>query len=297
MGNKNLKLHFTTYLHQEQGNGIESHGLGGYRIFNNIIVNAGRTFLPNNLNLMKHGIFLIEVSAQNDSSFIILHNNIINPKSDGIRFSSIKSKKNVIASNVIINPGNFDFYEKGNTHFKGNDAYIMLPNSKSEVDIRNNYLERNANSVGFIGANMELPEDFKLGSGSPLINAADPESSIPFDYASFSRPFGSRSDIGAYEFDSTYSGSNQLSSNELKFFLQENPVKENLKICFEKAIGFEFKLRIYNVNGILVKHIPNSELFVGFQNIQVNISDLSSGFYVLTLENEKHLYSDKFIKY
>jgi len=70
-----------------------------------------------------------------------------------------------------------------------------------------------------------------------------------------------------------------------------------LTLCFKSAISTEFKLRIYNVNGILVKHIPNILLFGGFQNVQVNISDLSSGFYGLTLENEKHLYSDKFIKY
>lgn len=288
---------FNNFISQGRGNGIESHGLGGYRIFNNIILDAGRNFNPNDLTQMKHGIFVTDVSEQIDSSLYILHNDIINPKSDGIRFSSIKSKKNIIASNVIINPGNFDFYENGNTNFDGNDAYIMLPNSESEVSLRNNYLERNANSVGFIGANMELPENFKLVSGSPLINAADTESLIPFDYSGFYRPFGSRSDIGAYEFDATYSGSIQLKSNELHFHLQGNPVKSNLIICFEKAISTKVELKIYNANGIMAKHIPNNELFVGFQIIQVNISDLASGFYVFTLENGKNIHSDKFIKH
>lgn len=45
--------------------------------------------------------------------------------------------------------------------------------------------------------------DFHLASGSPCVNTADPSNYPPEDFAAWSRPFGSRADMGAYEF---YSG-------------------------------------------------------------------------------------------
>jgi len=217
-------------LHQEQGNGIESHGLGGYRIFNNIIVNAGRTFFPNDFMQMKHGIFVSDVSVQNDSSFYIQHNDIINPKSDGIRFSSIKSKKNLIASNVIINPGNFDFYENGNTRFKGKDSYLMFPNSDSNVTVENNFLSRNIAEAGFTSSIQETAFDFKLNAGSVLINSADPESKVAFDFSGNLRPDGQFADIGAWEYHSTSANRLENTYSKSQTQLLGNPVYDFLTI-------------------------------------------------------------------
>lgn len=110
------------FISNGKGDGIENHGLGGNRIFNNIIVNAGKTYLPNDASQMKHGVFVSDVSMMKDSTVTIYFNDIINPKSDGIRFQSIKSKHSILVSNLIINPGNYNLYETDNTSFAGKDA-------------------------------------------------------------------------------------------------------------------------------------------------------------------------------
>jgi len=196
---------YNNFISQGKGDGIEFHGLGGSRIFNNIVVDAGRTYLPADLTQMKYGIFI----SDNESSIYIKNNNIINPKSEGIRFSSVTGSINVVESNVILNPGNFDYYQNGNTHFKGIDSYIMVQNQDNPVTILNNYLARNADSVKFVSTNLQSPNDFKLVTGSPLIDKANIDPSIPFDFEGSPRPYGDKSDIGAFEFEGATSNINQ----------------------------------------------------------------------------------------
>lgn len=288
---------YNNYISDGKGVGIESHGLGGYRIYNNLIVNAGLSFEPFDKTHMKHGIFVSDVSTENDSSFYIQHNNIINPKSDGIRFSSIKSKKNIIASNVIINPGNFDYYENGNTSFKGKDAYIMFQSAGTDATLPNNYLSRNGTLAGFASQNMHLPDDFRLVAGSPLIDAADVDKKIGFDYLGFSRPFGVRSDIGAYEFGSTISGIDQIETNEKLIRLLQNPVNDFLTIIFPEGSIAEVILNIYNLEGQLVGQFKLSELPSESPAIYANISDLSAGTYIYSVRSADFRSSGKFIKW
>jgi hypothetical protein len=288
---------YNNFISNGNGNGIESHGLGGYRIFNNIIVNAGRTFLPNDLTQMKHGIFVSDVSAQSDSSFYILHNDIINPKSDGIRFSSVKSKNNLISSNVIINPGNFDFYENGNTKFSGKDSYVMFQIANSDAILRNNYLARNTVNVGFASSNMQEPADFNLVAGSPLINSADQDSNISFDFLGFPRPFGLESDIGAYEYNSTNSVDFRTGNSDKSFRLIENPVKGILKIHSRNVIDQKLALYIYNLNGQLIRQFRCSELKNESQIIQTDVSDFSSGLYLYAIQSKEGSISGKFMKW
>ncbi len=193
---------YNNFISQGNGDGIECHGLGGTRIFNNIIVDAGQSFKPDDKSKMKHGIFVSDVSVQKDSSFYIMHNDIISPKSDGIRFSSIRSRGNYITSNVIINPGNYDFYEDGNTGYKGEDAYVMFQKKETDVILANNYLSRLAISAGFISQKSKSADDFSLKASSPLIDRGDSykKTVVSFDFLQHPRPFGKKSDIGAFEF-------------------------------------------------------------------------------------------------
>lgn len=287
---------YNNFIAEGKGNGIESHGLGGYRIFNNIIVNAGQTFLPNDLTQMKHGIFLSDVSTQNDSSFYILHNDIINPKSDGIRFLSIKSKNNLIASNVIINPGNFDFYENGNHSFKGKDSYLMFPNSDSDVTVKNNFLSRNIADAGFVALVPETASDFDLSLNSVLINAADTESKVAFDFSGEPRPVGQFADIGAWEYK-------LFSSNRLEYTypkpqtqLLVNPVDDFLIIRFQDEPNLKISLEVYNSNGQLIHSFGESEVRVGSQVVSSNVSSLSPGLYFYRLYWGKAFGSGRFLK-
>lgn len=284
---------YNNFISQGNGNGIESHGLGGYRIYNNLILNAGHSFEPNDLSQMKHGIYVSDISVQKDSSFYIQHNDIINPKSDGIRFSSIKSKKNIIASNVIINPGNFDFYENGNTHFKGKDAYIMFQDAASEAIIQNNYLARDATNIGFISQSMLEAKDFMLVPGSPLIDAAILDKNITFDYFGLQRPFGSGPDIGAIEFGTT--SLSELSKNKIQNKVFPNPINNTLIINTPDESYSDLTLIIYSLIGEVV-YQNKTELVSLNYSIQADVSKLSPGIYIYVLRSKGYADSGKFEK-
>ena len=177
---------FNNYIADGKGCGIEVHGLGGTRVFNNIIVNPGLSYYSGDAAWPKHGMYVSDCSVQQDSSFYIFNNTIINPKSDGIRFASVKSNNNLISSNVIINPGNFNLYETDNTSWVGNDAYVMAPNGYGNITLSSNYFKRDASLAGFASANLHDATDFALITGSPLIDAADtnPKVSPIFDFLS-----------------------------------------------------------------------------------------------------------------
>lgn len=193
---------YNNYIADGKGCGMEIHGIGGNRVFNNIIVNPGLNYYPGNATWPKHGMYVSDCSVQKDSSFFIFNNTIINPKSDGIRFASAISKNNLISSNVIINPGNFTLYETDNTSFVGNDAYVMAPNGFGNISLSSNYFKRDALLAGFASINLHNAADFALILGSPLIDAADsnPKVSPTFDFLNNPRPSGLKSDIGAYEY-------------------------------------------------------------------------------------------------
>ena len=288
---------YNNFISGGKGDGIESHGLGGYQIFNNIIVDAGRSFKPTDLTQMKFGIYVTDVSVQKDSSFYIQHNDIINPKSEGIRFSSLLSKKNLIAANVIINPGNFDYYENGNTSFKGKDAYIMFQDAASDATLRDNYLARNANSAGFTSTMMQSANDFKLVAGSPLIDGTVADKKINFDFSGVSRPSGVKSDIGAYEYDETTSviTHKNISNNQIK--LLQNPVKDFMEFSLPKDSASEVYLKIYSLPGKMVIELKLRESSSENPVIQANISQIASGMYIYTIRTGDNASSGKFLKW
>ncbi len=195
---------YNNYIADGKGDGIDCMGLGGTRIFNNIIVNPGLTYFPGDFSYPKHGIFISDNSVQKDSTFYIFNNNIINPKSDGIRFSSTKSKGNLISSNVIINPGNFNYYETDNTSTVGNDSYVMVQLSGTDITLKNNYFDRTGTLAGFSSPAMHEITDLMPIAGSLLVDAADtnPKASVTFDFSNNPRPSGLGSDIGALEYKS-----------------------------------------------------------------------------------------------
>jgi parallel beta-helix repeat protein len=287
---------FNNFISQGKGNGIECHGLGGSRIFNNIIVDAGLSFDTTDNTHMKHGIFVSDVSIQNDSAFYIQHNDIINPKSDGIRFSSIKSKKNLIASNVIINPGNFDYYENGNTSFKGKDAYIMFQNLQTDATLNDNYLARNGENAGFSSLNMKSVDDFKLTANSPLIDNAIVDKQIKFDFSGIIRPQGAKSDIGAFEYEVMTSSIKPPNAPLNKIKLLQNPTKDYLIFSMPKEINSEVYLGIYSLNGKLLIQLKQWEISSENQTIMANISNIKSGIYIYSIRAGEFVSSGKFIK-
>jgi hypothetical protein len=283
---------YNNFISQGKGNGIEIHGLGGNRIFNNIIVDAGRSFLPSDSSQMLHGIFVSDVSAELDSSFYILNNDIINPRSDGIRFSSIRSQHNLVASNLIVNPGNYDFYENGPTSFKGVDSYIMIPNAAADVAIANNYFSRTAAGAGFSA------EDYTLLPGSPLIDSAYAENKgILFDFYNHPRPYGTAADIGAFEYNPAYLGIPYKLPGSINRLLPfPNPVRTMLTIQYQIGSSTDIFLYIYNLQGICIRQVQEVHVNAGFNRFNVNVGTLLPGIYLFTIRSNTSSATGRFLK-
>ncbi len=290
---------YNNFIAFGNGDGLECHGLGGTRIFNNIIVEPGLTFFPNDKSKPKHGMYIADTSIQPDSSFYIMHNDIIRPKSDGIRFASVVSKGNFIVDNVIIDPGNFAYYENGNTRFTGKDSYIMFPNQPRATTVTNNYLARDANSAGFLNKAMLVPADFSLVGGSPLIDAADyyVKTFVSFDFFYHTRPYGLKSDLGAFEYGSTNSslpGKSEPQKNQN--WIYQNPVTDFLKVSIPWVSADDQTLAIYDLKGVNLKQLGQSRIENGLLFYEINVSDLATGVYLYSIHSVKNFYSGKFIK-
>ena len=135
---------YNNYIYRGKGDAVESLGLGNYKVYNNVIIDPGYNYYPDDPSKMKYGIYVNDVSCITGNSFSILFNDIINPKTNGIRFSSTRSKKNLIASNVIINPG------------KGSTGYIVLTSPSCDVLQKNNYLSMTKKAAGFADTTYSL---------------------------------------------------------------------------------------------------------------------------------------------
>ena len=282
---------YNNYIADGKGDGIENHGLGGNRIFNNIIVNAGKSYFPDDFTgpKMKYGIYVTDVSAQTDSSFYIQNNTIVNPKSDGIRFSSIKSKHNLISSNAIINPGNFDYYENGNTHFKGIDSYIMISDASSDILLKNNYFARDMTNSGFLS-------DYSLDKNSPLINGGyTGQPQIAFDFKYHTRRSDNPPDIGAYEYDFG-TGIGKIKKAQSAFMLFPNPVRTELTVRFEVTLIKDVDFSIYSMSGNRILNWRPTGLVLGTNSLTVYIGHLVPGVYLYSLQAGNQLESGKFLK-
>ncbi len=282
---------YNNYIANGKGDGIEIHGLGGNRIFNNIIVNAGRAFYPEDYNAsrMKHGIFVSDVSVEKDSSFFIQNNTIINPKSDGVRFLSIKSRDNLIASNAIINPGNFDYYENGNFRFKGSDSYVMIPDAGSDIDIRNNYFARDLSNAGMAG-------DYSLLKNSLLIDAGYLGlPAVNFDFKNKLRPIGNAPDIGAYEYD-PQTGITLIPKSQSGIIVFPNPVKAELYLKLQLESKSDLIFSVFNLSGTLILTKESFGLQVGAKTIGLNLGDLDPGIYLYSVGSNEGYVTGKFVK-
>ena len=131
---------------------------------------------------------------------------------------------------------------------------------ESNAIIKNNYLARNANSVGFSSTNMQLPFDFKLVAGSPLIDGADIDKNISFDFSGFPRPYGVKSDIGAFEYDFATPVEIRPIVQDNLIRLLQNTVKDFLLINLPKNSDSVIYLKVFDLNGKLILQLKQLRL-------------------------------------
>ena len=229
-----------------KGMGIEFYGTGGQRIFNNLIIEAGKSYYPNDPTKEKFGIYLSKKEIlKPDSAFYIYHNTIIRPKSDGIRFniSQQESAGNKIQNNIIIDPGAYEYYENLGSFRTGHDAYVYLTDTALDTKISHNIFSRDLAYPQFTDTSKNK---FTLQQTSPAIDSgADmTNDSIFFDFNYVNRPYGNGFDIGAFEYDPNFQGkANKVENNTVVF---PNPAQKHFRV---KGKDSQFQLSLLSLNG------------------------------------------------
>jgi hypothetical protein len=287
---------YNNYIYKGKGDGVESLGLGGYRIYNNVIVDAGYNYYPTDPSRMKYGIFVNDNSCIFGKSFSILFNDIINPKTNGIKFASSKSRLNLIASNVIINPG------------AGSRGYIEIPGPGSDVSLKNNFESMTIQSAGFADTT------YRLLSSSPLIDAGSTDNKqTNYDYFYHPRPYGKGFDIGANEYNPKYpekgtvreqekNGNDTLISLDKKVTLHieqlpfPGPVGSKLTMVYSNDKTYDISLDTYNFDGVQLSHNEVHGVEPGNHSIDLDVSSFPKGVCLFTLRGGKEALSGKFIK-
>lgn len=276
---------YNNYIAFGKGIGIEFYGLGGQKIYNNIIIEAGKSYFPSDPQKQKHGIYIRHKAfSKPDSSFRIFNNTIIRPKSDGIHFhvNDTLSAGNRIQNNIIVDPGAYDYYENTSSFRKGEDAYIFLTDTALDVQSSNNLLTRKLSVPAFYDTTQY---NYTLKPGSPAIDAGVnlTVDSILFDFYHNPRPVGNAFDIGAFEFDSLIQ--NNMEKKQNKVLIYPNPAGSHFYV---KAPFEEFKLNIFSIQG---KEIISSEHLQSGD--QIFLSSISPGLYLIRIKDylsgERHI--------
>ncbi len=182
---------YNNFISNGTGNGIVVFGTGNNLIFNNVIVNAGLNFYPNDPAKRIHGIFCDDRATVPGRYFNFVNNTIVHPKTDGIRFSSLESTNNQILNNIIIHPGSLGSYSTNSQSFIN-----LLPGV--DVTLSNNYTELFMSGIQFRDT---LADNFRLLNNSPARDTGTDVSpmEIIFDHDNLSRPYAAGFDIGAFE--------------------------------------------------------------------------------------------------
>jgi hypothetical protein len=233
---------FNNRIFDGKGSGIEVFGLGDFMIYNNLIVNPGQTYYPNDMTKAKYGIYCkdIESTTIPNSSIHFFNNTIINPKSEGIHYRNNLTTNNQVINNCIINPGSYGTI--------GEQAYVKAEPANIVMNLEKNYF-----SLDIEGARFDDPENgnYDLALYSPLINAGKDLSAygVQIDLKSRLRPYSYAYDIGAYESYKTGISINENEGNP-DFEVFPSPFQDKFYISgdFDSTII----VKIFNLDGAKV---------------------------------------------
>lgn len=237
-----------------KGSGIEFYGTGGQKIFNNLIVNAGQAYFPLDPEQRKYGIYLADKFTRPDSAFYLYHNTIINPKSDGIRFASLASRRSRIQNNLIVNPGAWLHYETDDSDTRGDDAFVMIVDPRCDVYLSNNLFLRDIDQAFFLD---HQTHNYMPGPLSPAIGQGA-DVGIKFDLRYTPRPQEERPEIGAYESGGQTAnprgatGTLQPGSPVILHPCFPNPMQQAILFSFMLGESREVEMEIYNLLGVRV---------------------------------------------
>ncbi len=250
---------YNNKIYDGKGDGIDLFGLGSMRVFNNLIVRAGRAYMPNDPVAFKHGIYLGKAVTATGEDNKIYNNTIVSPKSFGITYANDEANMGYLINNAVINPGYTD---------AGESAFYNINVDESQVELSNNYSSSNLEDVKFLDADTD---NYDLKPTSPLIdNGKDLTTSegLVFDIEGRVRPFHNYTDMGAYECqDPTISVEEVTAENAIVY---PNPANSMVYVAANTENPV-LKLTIVALNGAVVAK--------GVHAASINVSNLPDGVY------------------
>jgi hypothetical protein len=268
---------YNNQIFDGKGDGIDIFGFGEMKIYNNLIVRAGKTYQPTVETAFRHGIFVGNAPDSASGRLKIMHNSIISPKTTGVRFFNSFTSGNLFFNNIITNPGSFAV--------NGANAYLNSDGSQSAFSIKNNIFSEHPENIGFMNLN---DDNYDLKPGSSAVNNGFNAglNKISFDILDRPRPHNGLFDIGAFESQDTYASIPENDGN--RFLINIFPIPTNGVLYVDVDVKSEESLSLIVTDLLGKQHSISASYYLqkGSQQISIDLSSLSKGAYLLHLQRK-----------
>ena len=272
------------------GAGILVFGKGGTEVFNNLILRAGKRYLPSDMEEPESAIFIADKSLDEKSFYGVYNNTIVQPKSDGITIDPSVKFPTYIKNNAIIDPGAYNHYENENNGKTGFDSYIDDLGNTGLYASENNFFINSLASAGFVNV---AGDDFHLIPGSPLIDAGQDlrTHGVSTDLDDRSRPVGAKFDIGAYEYSASQSIEYKPDNADFDVSSICSDPSGTLTINLQGNRNMLVRIRVLDVLGRDQGNCGNFTIVTGTN--QFNLPIRSHGLVILLIQSDRQCYASK----
>lgn len=282
---------YNNMIFDGKGDGIDVLGLGNHKIYNNLIVRAGKSYRPNEspTTYQKHGIYTKHIDTQVNSQFLIYNNTIVSPNTYGLKLTNTQIGNYIIKNNIIVDPGVYSVL--------GESSFLNLSDGIISYQKANNLFKSQISDIQFQNS---IANNFDLKNTSPAVNTGQNLSSynLTFDILNRPRPFGNGYDIGAYESQESING---ISDNIIKStisILQKvvpNPVNTSAVIQYDLPKPMQVNLYVVDELGRVIKQFVDEHQLTNSYQININKEMFNTGFYFLILDCDLGRFTEKFI--
>jgi len=270
-----------------KGDGIDVFGLGNFKIFNNLIVNAGQNYLPNQPAIQKHGIYIGIDSTSANAQLGIYNNTIISPKSFGITLTNTELSKTRIINNLITDPGKYAT--------DGEQAFINTNISSTRIEKSNNYLSDSNDRLKFVSMNSG---NYDLQPDSPAVNYGTDLSAegVTFDILGRTRPFHTYFDAGAFECHDPTADVAYLKAPDVSLLkIYPNPTHNELNISYQLKNPQHVQLWVVDLNGRELMHKKLESTNAQTKTYHIVLPVMANGVYFIKIKTKMGISGKPFI--
>jgi len=257
-----------------KGDGIDVLGLGFMKIFNNLIVRAGRTYKPNEPDKFKHGIYVGEIVNSANATFKLYNNTIVSPKSSGVKYVNADASMGYIINNIVTDPG--ELLNNGNL------SYFNIGVSPEKVSISNNFTVPTNSMVRFVNYD---DNNFDLQANSEAVNYGTSltNEGITFDIENRFRPFHTYFDAGAYECNDPNAAI--IENNDIVGFPYPIPASNYLNIPINPNLKQDIQVMLLSITGQIVLKTNYSKKQIFNNEISIDLAGINSGEYIISISS------------